>query len=946
GKLDYIVQKLTKNETDLRINRKHDDIDDYFLVQKNILTKDEVTKFLFGYQELNTYETFFDGSKYIIRNIFNIARSNNELGVLAKISSDKIHYLLYYNIYYILNSEIANFTELKKFLDEELTKDKRQTSQQLTIKLIKHKFTDTILDQDQYLQALFIICSIPNTETEMAANLLNLVTDIDAGSNTRHTALILASMNGNTEIVKLLLERKAKINATDKNGKTALIWAAENGHTSMVQLLINAGAKINVLTKNTYNTALILAIIRGHTEIAKALIEAGANINISGNNGRTALIHAVLQGNTLIIKALIAANAYTETVDNIDRTALIWAAHLGDASTVQTLIEADADINVADNNKYTALILAAIKGHITIVNLLITAGANTDLANKDKKTALIWSANQGHTTTVQALIDAGADINARDNNGWTALIHAAQQGHIAIVQALITARANIEARDNNGWTALMDAAQNGHTATVQALIAAGANIDASDNYGYTVLMYAAQLGHTATVQALIAAGANIDASDNNGWTALIHAAQQGHTATIQALIAAGANIDASDNYGYTVLMYAASDGHTATVKALIDAKVDIEIKNKNGDTALILAANQGHIATVKALIEAGANIEAQDNMGCTALEHAIFSRNFDMMKVIISSGKIKDSISFEIFNAFIVGNKEVKKAIFHFQMQKIKIFLTNGAINSIIPVILFLAETLKGNIALNKSLRGFIKLTSPLVTVIEKGLETSLSKGLTLDLSLITSKEFIKSSSQLMLAIAIAKSAYTFISDYTQGKGFKNSLKNSIYEFGKTLALTGVSSIGSSIGRDLGNTMISVGEVVFETFNAFFASLLYTLVIGVALTPYEIANLAINFTKNLMGGKSKSTSAIDSFINVGSKIVENFKALISSYFVPIFILPPSVSPIAVQLVTSTAFVSYANSFAKEVKEVIGPFTKMVLTKAGISRDKEVVDPQR
>ncbi len=91
-------------------------------------------------------------------------------------------------------------------------------------------------------------------------------------SDSKNTALHMASANGHVDIVQFLLEDlKVPCDIQNSEGNTALHWAALNGHLPVVNLLLKHGAPID-MRNNGGRSALFEAQRHDREEVVQVLL--------------------------------------------------------------------------------------------------------------------------------------------------------------------------------------------------------------------------------------------------------------------------------------------------------------------------------------------------------------------------------------------------------------------------------------------------------------------------------------------------------------------------------------------------------------------------------------------------------------------------------------------------------------------------------------------------
>lgn len=91
-----------------------------------------------------------------------------------------------------------------------------------------------------------------------------------------------------------LISADVDVNAGTYSGKTALMLAAGKGEIALINRLIALGAGVNRRNQGG-GTALMYTAQYGQTQAAKILIAKGAEVNLQGAKGWSAIMIAVLK---------------------------------------------------------------------------------------------------------------------------------------------------------------------------------------------------------------------------------------------------------------------------------------------------------------------------------------------------------------------------------------------------------------------------------------------------------------------------------------------------------------------------------------------------------------------------------------------------------------------------------------------------------------------------
>jgi hypothetical protein len=213
-------------------------------------------------------------------------------------------------------------------------------------------------------------------DPEKCALLLKRGAVVNAKTNKRYTALMIAANHGASPSVRMLLERGAEVEPAPgqpaQYGVTAFDSAVWSGDVETMELLKNRGAKIDgsMLVNGLFPvTPFSVAVFQDNEPMVKALIRAGAPLDRPqpdpDENGMTPLGWAVFKNDTKVAALLIAAGADVNHVDKLGYTPLHWAANVdyGETAMLELLLKAGAKSTVRTPAGLTAVDLAIKFGH-------------------------------------------------------------------------------------------------------------------------------------------------------------------------------------------------------------------------------------------------------------------------------------------------------------------------------------------------------------------------------------------------------------------------------------------------------------------------------------------------------------------------------------------------------------------------------------------------------
>lgn len=269
------------------------------------------------------------------------------------------------------------------------------------------------------------------------------------------------------------------------------------------------------------------------------------------------------------------------------------------------------------------------------------------------------SAKDGVFEDVEALVNnnGGVDVNENYADGTSALHWASYHNNLNGVEVLLAAGADVNATTDLGVTPLWLAAQNGGAEIVQRLLEAGANPNITLRSGESPLMAAAKSGNETAVKALLEAGGDPNVTTTRGQNALMWASAEGHAGVVKNLLIYKADPNArTDVHKHLVKTDKETDGHP-----------DYKKWNEEGaSTALMFAAVSGDLSTVRNLLEGGSEINAVSALGLDAAKMAIYSKNTDVLELLLERGANPDLAEAgytSLHAAILVGSVEATKLL-------------------------------------------------------------------------------------------------------------------------------------------------------------------------------------------------------------------------------------------------------------------------------------------
>ncbi|KAM4896366.1 LOW QUALITY PROTEIN: CARD- and ANK-domain containing inflammasome adapter protein-like [Sylvia borin] len=443
--------------------------------------------------------------------------------------------------------------------------------------------------------------------------------DLNVLNPSHETLLHVAAAHGQISIMEYLLSKGARTGVKDREGRTALHRAAEKSHGGAVHVLLPGGASMHTLHMEG-KTPLHWAAENNHRHILNMLLKEEAG---SCRNQHNFLHMAALRDESSLSKMLLEAGACTEEKDERGQTALSYAVSQGFENTAGVLLEAGATV---DSNT----------GEGAIIKILLEY--SKALSAGIMESALFRAVQKTLHSVVAALMDRGTDINAHSTMHYPPLLLACEMGKAESAEVLMEKGADLGTRTPAADTALPLAVQAGGS-MAGVLLSKGmdTNLRNQAESEETPLQSAALQENGALVGLLATAGARVNGGTRDFVSPLMSPVR-GHADAAQQLLQHRAHVNAQDRQAKSPLHLAAEQGHNMA-EMLLKARADPNAQDKGKTTPPHAAGLRGHLSTVEVLL---VNRE-RDTDGCTPLHHATVRGNTDMAKVLVASGKNKNT---------------------------------------------------------------------------------------------------------------------------------------------------------------------------------------------------------------------------------------------------------------------------------------------------------------
>ncbi|XP_040165454.1 uncharacterized protein LOC120901510 [Anopheles arabiensis] len=413
----------------------------------------------------------------------------------------------------------------------------------------------------------------------------------------------------NLEFIEKIAKQMKDINwnCQDGNGTTVLDQCVQKGDLAAIKKLIKLGVDIASQTSDG-TSALHRACSLGHTDIAKLLVKQQVSLTSLSGTDRLPLHYAIQYQENELLPVLCC-----DDIDiNSDRHRLVRRAiEYGNLEALKYLVDTrQATLTFVDQQQNTVLHLCATYGRLAMLRYLLddhsaTIDGEESLLNRRNgasKTVLHIAVQQRHTAMVALLLERGVDASPADDTGRTAYEWAVQGNSLRIAKVF---------------------AKHQRTLRSSGAIASHPLTIAIEQRNVRMLKFLLRNGCSFTSESLC----------------LIKAVYTRSLELVRYIVElCKPALQYRDPYDSTPLHVAIAIECNEIAAYLIESGADINAISKFGDTPLHVAARHGNIVAARMLILKYAAVDERNASGLTALMQAMYSRQLDIMKLLIGAG--------------------------------------------------------------------------------------------------------------------------------------------------------------------------------------------------------------------------------------------------------------------------------------------------------------------
>ncbi|XP_065077972.1 uncharacterized protein LOC135701164 [Ochlerotatus camptorhynchus] len=385
-------------------------------------------------------------------------------------------------------------------------------------------------------------------------------------------------------------------------------------------------------------TVLDQCIQKGDVQAIKKLIKLNVDVNQCNADSTTALHRACSLGMSDIVRLLIKQNVQIGAVNEVDCLPLTYAVQYGENDLIPMLISDETDVG----SEQFGLVRRAVKyGNLDALKFLLDirhVGLSGRL-DQEGNTLLhlcavydqveimryLWGS---HTKYVQE------NLNRQNCYLKTALHVGVSCDRYDVVEMLLQQKASVTVTDQSGLNAVEWALERNSVKMLKLFV--------KYNFGQQKslipqlpLTIAVEKRNIRMLKLLNKIGYGLSSEP----LCLIKAVYAQSVELVKYLVESNKHcLNYRDPYDSTALHVSIAIGCNEIAAYLIECGSEINAVTKFGDTPLHVAAKHCNIIAARMLILKYAAIDERNSSGLTPLVQAMYSRNLDIMKLLIGAG--------------------------------------------------------------------------------------------------------------------------------------------------------------------------------------------------------------------------------------------------------------------------------------------------------------------
>ncbi|XP_058053411.1 uncharacterized protein LOC131205356 [Anopheles bellator] len=392
-------------------------------------------------------------------------------------------------------------------------------------------------------------------------------------------------------------------------------------------------------------TVLDQCVQKGDLEAIKKLIKLGADVCLPTGDGTSALHRACSLGLTEIARLLVKHSApLAASLNGVDRLPLHYAIQYHENDLMPVLCSDDIDVDCRKHR----LVKRAIKyGNLNALKFLLDdRSGKLSVVDQHQNTVFHLCALYGRLDVLRylflqhraLLVETEALLNRRNRVGQTALHIAVQKRHVATVALLLEQGCNPAVVDDTGLTPYEWAIQGNSVRLVKAFAKLHSPLRSITNGRSLPLTIAIEQRNVRMLKLLLR-------DDCGGYSlsgeplCLIKAIYTRSTEMVRFIIDhCKPTLHFKDPYDSGPLHVAIAIGCNEIAAYLLESGADVNAITKFGDTPLHVATKHANFVAARMLILKYATVDERNAAGLTPLMQAMYSRNLEIMKLLIGVG--------------------------------------------------------------------------------------------------------------------------------------------------------------------------------------------------------------------------------------------------------------------------------------------------------------------